>query len=380
MLYFDQASTSYPKPREVGAAIQSYLDTIGVSPERGSYKAAQQASVIVAETRSLIAKIFAVEDPSLIAFTNNATHSLNLLLQGYLKQNDHVVICSNSHNAVIRPVNFLHTNKQVSYDILKVDQSGHISENDMTEVIQDHTSLVVINHASNVTGVITDIQPLAEFLKKKNIPLALDVSQTCGLIPINVQNTQVDFIVGTGHKTLLGPSGIGFFYAKDPFLVNPFIHGGSAGNASSSKTHPINPPFRFEAGTLNYLAIAGLHAALNYCFSLTFAAMLEKKRQLLKEFTEKMLKLDYITIYGNPTISNKVPILSFNIKGLVPSTVASLLDEKYGIAVRAGLHCAPLCHKQLGTYPSGSVRASLSHFLTQNEIDQFVNAIEKIKV
>lgn len=379
MLYLDHASTSHPKPSSIVRAISRYLHDIGASPGKGSYEHERTASHIVLNTRKKLSALFSIEDSNLLAFSNNATHSFNILIKGFLKKNEHAVICSNSHNACIRPLEILRRERGVSYDILLIEKNGSVDMKKVESLIRKNTALFVMNHASNVTGVVSEIISLSHFLEKREIPLALDVSQTAGIIPLNIKKIPIDFLVGTGHKTLMGPPGIGFFYAKDPFKVSSLIEGGSPGNASSSPKHPIAPPFRFEAGTLNYLGIAGLQASLEYCRSIGFSKICHQALDILNYLTERLRELPNITLYGDEDIQKKVPIISFNLKKTTASRVAQILDKQHNISVRSGLHCAPYCHKSLNTYPMGTVRTSLGHNIKRNDIDRLIYALQELK-
>lgn len=380
MLYFDQASTSFPKPKEVSLAITEYLQQIGASPDRGGYSSAKKASEYVRETRQMLADLFSIDDPNLVALTHNATHSLNLLIKGFLKEGEHVIVCTNAHNACTRPLVKMQKSHGISFDFLLVKPNGSIDLEQCEKLLKKETALVLLNHASNVTGVITPMDEVVAFFASRNVPVGVDVSQTAGIVPFDVKKLPVHFLVGTGHKTLLGPPGVGFFYAKEPSLVNTLFEGGSGGNASSSSHHPKIMPFRFEAGTLNYIGIAGLRASLKYCLQHSFQSIMAKKRERLTYLTKKLRKSKNVTLYGDEEDANKVSILSFNIPGMTSATIAKMLDEQYEIAVRAGLHCAPHCHRVLGTYPSGTVRLSLGHDCPFESLDVVVEAIESLGV
>ncbi|MDB2613727.1 aminotransferase class V-fold PLP-dependent enzyme [Chlamydiales bacterium] len=379
MLYLDHASTSHPKPDAMIHGISEYLNTVGASPGRGSYSSANKGSDFISAARKELSALFHITNPNHLAFSSNATHSLNILLKGFLKEGDHVVICSHSHNAAFRPLKTLSKERGITFTVLPISKNGSVDLYLLETMLNKKTALILLNHASNVTGIITEIGPLSKMLDDKNIAFGLDVSQTAGYIPLNVNETPISFLAGTGHKTLMGPSGIGFFYAKDPLKVSLMLEGGSSGNASSSPNHPKSPPYRFEAGTLNYLGIAGLRASIKHCQKMGFSKMLKQGLEVTAYLINQLQKLPYITLYGSESASQKIPLISFNMHGITPSAVAHILDEEYAIAVRSGLHCAPNCHKTLGTYPTGTVRVSVGNHITKENMDYLINAIKKIQ-
>lgn len=378
MLYLDQASTSFPKPEEVSISIAQYLNHIGANPERGGYRVAREASQLVYETRKLISNLLAIDNPNMVSFTHNATYAFNILIKGFLKPNDHVIFCSNSHNSVVRPIEKLRHQRSISYDVLPIEKDGEIELSNLEKILNKKTKLVLINHASNVTGVITELVSICSFLSGKSIPIALDITQTAGIVPINITSLAVDFVIGTGHKTLWGPPGVGFFYAKESNSVDTLIEGGSGGHNSSSPNHPQFMPHKFEAGTLNYIGLIGLKASIEYCLSISFEKILHLERNILCYLTDQLSNNSKIMLYRSEDSQKKIPILSFNVKNIDPTTVATILNDKFDIAVRAGLHCAPVCHKSLGTYPAGTVRVSLSHLNTEREINKLVEALNEI--
>lgn len=378
MIYFDHASTSYPKPREVINGISEYLENIGVSPGRGSYAAQDLAAHCVDQTRKQIADLFGIHDSAQIVFTNNATHSLNIILKGYLKENDHVLVCSYSHNSVIRPLEHLKRLKNIHYDFFHVDQDGNIDVNQLKKLLRPNTVLAVLNHASNVLGVRSKFEKILPFFLEQKIATLLDVAQTAGIIPLQVETLGIDFVAGTGHKTLLGPSGIGFLYLKDADIVSTFLEGGSGGNSSSSPIHPEVMPEKFEAGTINYMGVAGLSSAMTMGLKISYEKMMHDCLLTTEYAWRQLSLLPEIQLYGSSDIAQKVPIISFCAFSIPPQTIAQILDKKYTIAVRAGLQCAPMCHKQVGTYPAGTVRVSFGHTNSFGEVDYFIDAMKQI--
>ncbi len=306
----------------------------------------------------------------------NATHALNILLKGFLKSGDHVLISNFEHNSVLRPLHKLTLEKNVSYTVFSSDPEGNFHLSDMIEKIRINTKLIVINHASNVIGVTSPLKQICQIAKMNGIPVLVDLSQTAGVIPIDIADWDVDFAAGTGHKGLLGPSGVGFLYVKTPDLIDSLYEGGSGPN-SISKLHPAATPVKFEAGTLNYLGISGLLSTLGYIKRIGRDTLYNRSMQLIQEAIKLFQDIPEIKIYGTTELERKIPILSFNLSGYCPAEVSYLLDQ-HGICVRAGLQCAPLIHETLGTLPHGTVRMSVGHLNTSEEIGRMAEVLAEL--
>lgn len=366
ILYFDNASTSYPKPGNVAKEVTHYLEFIGVSPGRGGYSLAQQASQLVEGVRERIAALVDSKKAEHIAFTHNATHAMNIVLKGLLKSGDHVIISNFEHNAVYRPLHKLKCEHNVSYDVWESDHLGNFNIDDLQKLIKPETKLVALNHASNVLGVLSPVIETAALLKKHQIPLLIDIAQTAGLFPVPFA-PHADYIVGTAHKSLLGPPGVGFLYVRDGDSLSTLYEGGSGG-LSKSPYQPENLPSKFESGTCNYLGIAGLKGSLDYIEEYGQERM-RKKMLAHTEMALTMLQdIPDIMIYGPLVTTKKVPLISFNLEGYYANEVAFLL-QKSSICVRAGIQCAPLIHKTLKTLPHGTVRLSFGHLNSEIELE-----------
>lgn len=374
-IYFDHASTSGSKPPQVSLEIAEYLKTINASPGRGGYAPEQQAYQLISSVRDQIAKMTGARQKEQISFTYNATHAINIILKGLLKEGDHVIISSFEHNAVYRPLYRLSKENGISFDIWESDPSGKFNLENLEQLIRPNTRLIAINHASNVLGVISPVEEVGQIAQKLNIPLLIDVSQTAGLFPVSFGKF-ADYIAGTGHKSLLGPSGIGFLYVKDSESLTPLYEGGSGMN-SLSPYQPETIPDKFEAGTINYLGIAGLKGSLDYLRDYSQEKMRDELLQLTSYALEQLTKVRGLTIYGPKSTDTKVPLISINVEGYFASETAHLLHQE-GICVRGGLQCAPLTHRVIGTQPQGTVRLSFGHTNTQNEIDQLCMLLSKI--
>lgn len=378
MIYLDNASTSYPKPQLVMDGIHKYMNNFGVSPNRSMHKLANQASILLDETRQMIADLIKAEDKNHIVFTNNATHALNFAIKGVLKQEDHVLVCNYSHNSVLRPLEHLKRLNKINYDFFEIDQNGDIDFNAVKSKIRSNTRLVIMNHASNVIGVKSSSKEMSKFCKKHDLLFLLDVTQSIIYEPINVKEEDIDLIAGTGHKSLLGPTGVGFLYVKDAASIESLMEGGSGGTSSLSPIHPMQLPHKLECGTLNMTSISGLHGALSYIFEESIGTISSHSLDLIKILWKKLDDIDEIVKYGTSNFGKKVPILSFNIKNILPSEAAYRYNADFGICVRAGIQCSPKLHHYIGTLPTGTIRVSSGPFNTTDHIKVFIEATKKL--
>ena len=377
LIYFDHASTSGCKPQTVIEEINNYLSQVIASPGRGGYELEARAFDLVSSVRDRLAAMLGAEKKEQVVFTHNATHAINIILKGLLRENDHVIISSFEHNAVYRPIYKLYEERGVAFDIWQCNELGDFDIEDLKQLIRPNTKLIALNHASNVLGVFSPVIEAGTLARDYKIPFMIDVSQTAGLFPVNFGSI-ADYIVGTGHKSLLGPPGVGYFYVKNPDTLSTLYEGGSGVN-SQSPYHPEKIPDKFEAGTINYLGIAGLKGSLDY-ISTYSQDLLRQEIMDLTRYAQNLLEsVPNIRIYGTRDITRKVPILSFNIEGLFAGETAHFLHQN-GICVRGGLHCAPLVHQAIGTFTKGAVRVSLGHSNTKQQIDQLCNLLGDIHV
>jgi len=375
-IYLDNSATSWPKPPAVIAAISEYLTNYGGSPGRSGHHFAIKAAKEVFETRELIASLFNTPSSDRVIFTANATQAINIALFGLLKKGDHVIISHMEHNSVVRPLRHLEQEGIIELSIIDCDSKGYINLENLKNSFNSNTKLVVTIHGSNVTGTIQPVRQIGEICKSKNVLYMVDASQSAGILPIDMQNDNIDILAFTGHKELYGPSGIGGLCIKNDIQIEPLLHGGT-GSKSEIETHPLFYPDRLEAGTLNTSGIIGLKAGIQYILEQGMDNIRKKQIQLTEHFLNKIKEINNIKLYGPDLGEERIPILSLNIKNKMPSDVAFILDKDYGIMTRTGLHCSPLAHKTIGTFPHGTVRFSLSCFTTQEEIDY---TIEKIKL
>ena len=375
-VYFDNAATSYPKPPSVYEAINFTLQHVGANPGRGEHSLSQSANRIIFEARETIAEFFNIPNSRNIVFTSNGTEAINLALKGFLKPGDHGIISSMEHNSVVRPLNSL-KNDGVNVTIVQCDKEGKLNPDYVFKEIKKNTRLIVLTHASNVTGTILPVEEIGEIAAKKGIPLLVDAAQTAGTIPIDVLRNNISLLACPGHKSLLGPQGTGFLYICEGFNLKPLIEGGTGSNSELSE-QPDFLPDRFQSGTLNTPGIAGLKAGIEFINKKSIQTIKEHEDMLSNTFINKLKEINRVRIYSPLSIKEKTAVVSFNIKGKDSADIATALDEKYQIMVRVGLHCAPYAHKTIGTFPDGTIRASFSIFNTVHEIDYFIDSLKSI--
>lgn len=375
MIYFDNAATTLQKPQAVIDAVVRGLTTFG-NPGRGVHDAALEASRAAYDARCALAELFGGVDPSRIAFTANATQSLNTALKGTLCPGDHVITTALEHNSVLRPLYELEE-AGVELTILPADRLGRIRYEDFEENIRENTRLIVCTHGSNLTGNLLDIGRIGAIAKQHGVLFAVDASQTAGVFPIDVKKQGIDLLCFTGHKGLLGPQGTGGLYVREGVEVRPLLTGGS-GVQSHSKRHPAQMPTALEAGTLNTHGLAGLNAGVRYLLETGLDTVRQKELDLMWAFYEGIKDIPGITVYGDFSRRERCPIVSLNVRDYDSSQVSDALFAEYGIATRPGAHCAPLLHDALGTGRQGAVRFSFSHYNTMEEIQTAISALKEI--
>ena len=375
MIYLDNAATTIKKPEVVVKAVAEAMCTMGNSG-RGAHTGALDASRVIFETRKNLAEFFGAENLRQIAFTANATESLNIAIKGILNPGNHVITTELEHNSVLRPL-YEMEEKGVELTIIKSDSQGRIPYQEIEDNIKENTKAIVCTHGSNLTGNLVDIARIGQIARKQGILFVVDASQTAGVFPIDVRKMQIDVLCFTGHKSLLGPQGTGGLYVREGVRVNPLLSGGS-GVQSYRKKHPEEMPTALEAGTLNAHGIAGLCAAVHYIQETGMDVIRRKEQELMWEFYDRVRKIEGIKIYGDFASKERCPIVSLNIKDYDSGDVSDALFTDYGIATRPGAHCAPLMHQALGTVEQGAVRFSFSHFNSQEEVKQAVDALREL--
>lgn len=375
MIYLDNAATTIKKPEAVVKAVAEAMCTMGNSG-RGAHTGALDASRVIFETRKNLADFFGAENPRQIAFTSNATESLNIAIKGILNPGNHVITTELEHNSVLRPL-YEMEEKGVELTIIKSDSQGRIPYQEIEDNIKENTKAIVCTHGSNLTGNLVNIARIGQIARKQGILFVVDASQTAGAFPIDVQKMQIDILCFTGHKSLLGPQGTGGLYVREGIHVKPLLSGGS-GVQSYRKKHPEEMPTALEAGTLNAHGLAGLCAAVHYIQETGMDSICRKEQELMWEFYDRVRKIEGIKIYGDFSSKERCPIVSLNIRDYDSGDVSDALFTDYGIATRPGAHCAPLMHQALGTVEQGAVRFSFSHFNSMEEMKQAVAALREL--
>lgn len=375
MIYLDSSATSFLKPPQVAEAVFRSFNTIG-NAGRGAHAPTLNASRLIYDTREKLAALFGTPDPSRIAFTCNATEALNIAIHGAIHPGEHVITTACEHNSVLRPL-YLKEKEGTELTIIPADKKGRIRYDLLESSVKSNTSAIVLTHASNLSGNVTDLAFVSNFAKKHGLLLIVDASQTAGSLPINVVKMGIDILCFTGHKGLFGPQGTGGLYVREGLTLSPLKSGGS-GIHSFDRQHPTDMPTALEAGTLNGHGIAGLNAGLDYILSTGVKNIHTKEISLARRFVNGISDISDLKLYGDIDAPLRTPIISLNIGNMSSASVSDILWEDYEICVRAGAHCAPLMHKTFGTEKQGAVRFSFSCFNTEAEIDAAIQAMHEI--
>lgn len=376
LIYFDNAATSYPKPEGVYKTMVRFMKEYGANAGRSGHKMAIEAGKMIYRCRQLLAMLFNISDPMDIVFTYNTTEAINLALKGLLNSGDHVITTSIEHNAVARPLKALEK-RGVAVSFARCYSDGTLDPKTVEEHIRPNTRLIVMTHASNVTGTVLPVKEVGEIAHKHGLYLLVDAAQTAGICDIDVQKMNIDMLAFPGHKGLLGPQGTGGLYIKKGINLRPLKEGGT-GSDSESLLQPEFMPDKFESGTLNAPGIAGLAAGLEYIMNKGIDTLHQHEIGLTGYMMDKLSSIGDITIYGPAEPERRVGIILLNIDGMDGSTVSDILDQRYDIATRAGLHCAPLAHMTIGTINKGAVRFSIGCFNTEKDADAAVKALKDI--
>ncbi|OSB08584.1 aminotransferase class V-fold PLP-dependent enzyme [Clostridium botulinum] len=378
-VYLDNAATTYPKPEKVYSSILNYMKNVGASPGRGGYENALTGDRMVYKCRQSLINLFNFNKIENVVFTSNITASLNILIKSIVKDGWHVITSSMDHNSVIRPLFSLEKSNKIELDILNCSKEGLINIEDFKNAIKDSTRLVVLSHASNIVGTIQPLETIGKICKEKGIYFIIDSAQTAGVLPLNFQNLNCNALAFTGHKSLLGPQGIGGFIIDDELnnIATNFIEGGT-GSLSESTLQPDFLPDKFESGTMNTPGIAGLLASIEYINEEGLNAIKEKEEYLSREFINGLLNIDSVKVYGPLDASLRTATISINSSKIDNSELGFLLDSEFGIMVRTGLHCAPLAHKTIGSFPQGTLRFSFGAFNDIKDINYALYALNSI--
>lgn len=365
MIYLDNSATTLIKPPQVAQAVYDAINTMGNSG-RGAYNSSISSSMVLYETRELIAEMFNLHYPEQVAFTLNATEALNTAINGLISYNDHIITTELEHNSVLRPLYRLEE-KGTELTIIKANDWGNINYIDIEKAIKYNTKAIVCTHCSNLTGNVLDIAKIGEICKRHNILFILDASQSAGIFDIDMEKQNIGVVCFTGHKSLYGPQGTGGICIKKGVNISPLKVGGS-GIKTFEKTAPSSMPEHIEAGTVNSHSIAGLKAGLEFIQKTGISKIREKENMLVDLFYNSIKNIKDIKIYGDFSTKERGPIVSLNLGNYSSSSVSDELFERFEIATRSGGHCAPLMHKALSTEKQGAVRFSFSYFNTKDEV------------
>lgn len=421
MIYFDNAATSFPKPPAVAEAMSRFLAEDAANPGRAGHRMAVRAEQMLDDVRLKLARLFNAEDPRRLIFTLNATDALNMAIKGVLAADgtEHVVTTVLEHNSVSRPLQAMAARGAIEVTRVECDAEGFVDPDDIRRAIRPSTRLIVMTHASNVLGTVQDAAAVGAIARERDLLFCLDAAQTAGTVPIDVRTMRIDLLAFPGHKSLLGPPGTGGLYVGErcpaPAAATAASHAsaaassapaaasnvsvaassasvgpvgaiaglrawreGGTGGDSASPTQPPVYPYYLEGGTPNTVGVAGLGAAVDHVIDRGMEAILEHEREIVRTLLDRLGADERFVVFGPRSAERRVGTLSINVAGWDPGDVASILDDAFGIAVRPGLHCAPYCHRRLGTFPAGTLRISPGPFNTAEEAAVLLDALEQI--
>ncbi len=382
VIYFDNAATSFPKPQCVTDAVIRYMTQIGANPGRSGHKMAIEAGQIVYKARKSIAALFGVKNPMHVIFTSNATEALNTAIKGVFEKGDHAVTSSMEHNSTIRPLHEMEKEGTISLSIIQADKTGILDPENIRKAITTKTKAVVINHASNVIGCIQQIREIGKICRENGVIFIVDCAQSAGVVPIDIDQDNIDILAFAGHKGLYGPTGTGGMIIADGFdfkKIKPLKYGGT-GSLSDKIEQPDFLPDRFESGTLNVAGLSGLLSGSEYIQKREggIEGILKLKTELQNYFIQKAKGfIKDFCCYSSSNLPS-TGVIAFKINRYSVSETTQILSDKYGIMCRQGLHCSPLAHQTIGTFPEGTLRFGFSIFNKKEEIDFAVQALKSI--
>ena len=378
IIYLDNAATTYPKPPEVYQFMNEFYQKHGVNPGRSGYDMSLETEEIVHKARKTLTKFFNGNDPNQLTFSYNASDSLNMIVGGMLEQGDHVITSNVEHNSVLRPLYHKKHAGEIEVTYIPFDENGYIDPDDVKKNFRKNTKMVILNHGSNVIGTIQPVGDVGKYCREAGIYFAIDASQTAGVIKIDIDEMNIDIVAFTGHKCLMGPTGIGGSYIREDVPITGTRFGGT-GVRSAYPFHLEEFPYRMECGTLNIVGIAGLLAGQKWIQQQGMENLHKKEMNLWKKLRDGLSAIDGVTLYCADSEENHNAVLSFNIEGWDAGNIGTMLDVDYSIACRTGLQCAPLVHFQLGTDKlHGTVRLSIGPFNNDDHINTAIDAVKNI--
>ncbi len=377
-LYFDNAATSWPKPEAVYRAPERQMREFSGNPGRSGHTHTLNADRLIYRTREAVGQLFNIHDPSRIVFALNATDALNIAIKGFLNQGDHVLFSALDHNSVLRPLGRLKHDGIIETTMIPSSKEGLLDLEQLENLYRPNTKLMIINHASNVTGTIAPLKKMIASAHGKGVRVLVDAAQTAGAIPIDVYAEDIDMLAFTGHKGLLGPTGTGGLYVRKGIDLKSYREGGT-GSKSESDIHPETMPERLEAGTLNSAGLAGLLEGIIFILETGINNIRRTENTTRTKICNRLVDLKRVKLYGPQTENDHtVAVISFTINDTDCGEIGYILENTYGILCRTGLHCAPFAHQAIGTFPQGTIRLSPGFFTTDQDLDYLIKALKEI--
>ncbi len=379
LIYLDNAATTFPKPEEVYRFMDEFYRDNGVSPGRSGFDASLEAEELVAETRRIMMEFLNGDgDPDRLTFSYNASDSLNMIIQGLAKKGDHVVTTMLEHNSVLRPLHHLELEGTIEVTHVPFDKHGYIDPDDIKKALRSNTKMVVVNHCSNIIGTVQPVGEIGKICKDAGVLFVVDGAQGAGAVKVDMQAMGIDVYVFTGHKSLMGPTGIGGSYVMKDVTVK-YTRFGGTGVRSAQLTHLEEFPYRLECGTLNMTGVAGLNAGVKWINKTGIEKVHNHELALWDRLRTGLQKTDRVITYCAENTENQNAVLSFNIKGIPAADVGMMLDVDHNIACRTGLQCAPKVHEIIKTIDiKGTVRFGIGPFNTEEHIDAAINGVSEI--
>jgi len=377
IIYLDNAATVYPKPPEVMDRMVDVYKLYGVNPGRSGFDLCLVGGDLLHSARVALTEFFGGKSPERLCFAYNASDALNILLNGLVGEGDHVVSTVLEHNSVIRPLNHLARDHGVERVFVPCGADGRIDPDEIARNFKSNTRVVVVNHGSNVIGTVQPLAEIGRLCRDRGILFVVDTAQTAGVVPIDVDAMRIDALAFTGHKSLLGPTGIGGLYVRERVEVG-ITRAGGTGVRSAYPLHLEEYPYRLEVGTPNLLGVVGLLLAQDYIAAWGIDEIYHHEMELFAELQNGLADIDGVTLHGTTSLDDRLPVLSFTVDGVDAADVGTMLDVDHDIATRTGLHCAPLIHEHLGTAPRGTVRMSVGPMNTLEHIEAAVSAVGAI--
>jgi cysteine desulfurase / selenocysteine lyase len=378
IIFLDNGATSFPKPEEVYTFMDRFYRKFGVNPGRSGYDLCIEAGETLENTRKILTRFFNGTDFNRLCFSYNSTDALNLILFGLIRAADHVLTTALEHNSVLRPLYHLQRDLGAEMEIVPFNAKGFVEPDDFARRFKSNTRLVVVNHASNVIGTVQPIREIGRLCRERGILFVIDSSQSAGKVPIDMEADFLDVVAFTGHKSLLGPTGIGGLYVREGVEIRHTRAGGT-GVRSAHHLHLDEYPYRMEYGTPNIMGIAGLQAGLAWIEAQGMENIHHREMALARKLADGLRGIDRVRLYCAGDMTDHISVLAFNIEGVDAADVGTMLDVDHHIACRTGLHCAPLVHEQLGTDKiHGAVRFGIGPFNTEDHIRAAIDGVREI--